>query len=96
MGLSTKNIGVGAHIQPQLLLRRSDQLRHSAVTCFTHRLILRLPCFIYVICFSSRARALHQSHDIDTLMLPEFTGPLVPMDWIFLPLLHLYVEAQKA
>ncbi|XP_072027596.1 RNA polymerase II-associated protein 1-like [Amphiura filiformis] len=44
----------------------------------------------------SRARSLHQPHDIDTLTLPEFTGPLVPMDWIFLPLLHLYVEAQKA
>ncbi|XP_038072867.1 RNA polymerase II-associated protein 1-like [Patiria miniata] len=44
----------------------------------------------------SRSRSLHQPHRIDSFMLPAFTGALLPVDWIFLPLLHLYTEAQKA
>ncbi|XP_022085938.1 RNA polymerase II-associated protein 1-like [Acanthaster planci] len=44
----------------------------------------------------SRCKSLHQPHAIDSFMLPAFTGALLPVDWMFLPLLHLYTEAQKA
>ncbi|XP_033632797.1 RNA polymerase II-associated protein 1-like isoform X2 [Asterias rubens] len=44
----------------------------------------------------SKSKCIHQPHEIDTYIQPAFTGPLLPVDWMFLPLLHLHTEAQKA
>nr|XP_006816564.1 PREDICTED: RNA polymerase II-associated protein 1-like [Saccoglossus kowalevskii] len=34
-------------------------------------------------------------HEIETFILPEFSGSLVPLDWMYLPLLHFYNQASK-
>ncbi|XP_078000922.1 RNA polymerase II-associated protein 1-like [Glandiceps talaboti] len=44
----------------------------------------------------SRSKFLMIPCEIESHLLTEFTGALVPMDWTFLPLLQLYNQASKA
>ena len=43
MTLGQEDIGVGAHMQPQLLLEHDDRLRLLVGTYFTHGIIWSLP-----------------------------------------------------
>ncbi|XP_070532980.1 RNA polymerase II-associated protein 1-like [Ptychodera flava] len=44
----------------------------------------------------SRSKFMVIPHEIESHLLPDFTGALVPMDWMFLPLLQLYNQANQA
>eukprot|EP00058_Branchiostoma_floridae_P011739 XP_002597227.1 hypothetical protein BRAFLDRAFT_118128 [Branchiostoma floridae] len=43
----------------------------------------------------SRNRALGRPHQIQSLLLPVCTGPLLPADWVFLPLVQLHSMANS-
>ncbi|XP_030855032.1 RNA polymerase II-associated protein 1 [Strongylocentrotus purpuratus] len=44
----------------------------------------------------SRARCTGRHHEVTSLNLPPFLGPVLPIDWPFLPLVQIFSEAQKA
>ncbi|XP_072170727.1 RNA polymerase II-associated protein 1-like [Diadema setosum] len=44
----------------------------------------------------SRSRFVGRPHELSSLAFPPLTGPLLPLDWPFLPLVQLFSEAQKA
>ncbi|XP_078673890.1 RNA polymerase II-associated protein 1-like isoform X2 [Branchiostoma floridae x Branchiostoma belcheri] len=43
----------------------------------------------------SRNRALHRPHQIQSLLLPVCSAPLLPTDWVFLPLVQLHSLANS-
>ncbi|XP_066280057.1 RNA polymerase II-associated protein 1-like [Branchiostoma lanceolatum] len=43
----------------------------------------------------SRSRAMQRPHQIQSLLLPVCSGPLLPTDWVFLPLVQLHSLANS-
>ncbi|KAK3745680.1 hypothetical protein QZH41_019009, partial [Actinostola sp. cb2023] len=102
--LSEMNIrSQGTPTAPQLLTKENRSYSQKELLCEAHKNLLAIRS-TYMGSFgkvrhalaASRGRSLHQPYDIQSLLLPSSSGPFLPADWMFVPVVDLHNQTLSA